>query len=289
MVNIKEKVKNADFKSGNKENSKPTKSQHYIPRQLLKYHAIADKNNNYKIWQYDKTGKLSDRQVTTDSVCFQNYLYEFRDEENAILTDSTNYLEKWLSRQEQHFDSLIRKISNREDLTEEDFKWCHFMIATQLLRTPEIIKHNTNFIIQFNNKYSDKTISELQAANYARYSSIFHGDTNETGNPLLMWLLDEFCDYYSMIIWCSDKQFLLNGSRPVLCLQVFEEVKPLWIFPVTSNHCIVLSTGKFKAAYMDIDDNCVDFINNYIWNNKSHFIYSKERLSIAEKIKYSKV
>ena len=66
---------------------KVTRKQHYIPRMILRRHAIPYYSNH--IWLYDSKEAV-ERMVSISDVCCEKYLYEFRGEFGKIVAGYEN-------------------------------------------------------------------------------------------------------------------------------------------------------------------------------------------------------
>ena len=253
--------------------SRPTKKQHYIPRMILK-HFVYFRIPMRKplIYQYDKVSH-TERLVDIYDVCRKNNLYELRDENNNIVEAERNLIEKGFSVLESYWDKAIRKVINKSDLDETDENWLCLLIVLQLLRTPEIMKFTSDWLYEVSDVI-DKPLERYVADRYSKLATFVWGEVKPETNWILDMVLQFVLEDKFLVVYESDKPFILNGNRPVLCTHFCEESNNCtWFLPIADNYCLVLVDNEMNR-YVHINDAMVDYINSEIYANDGRYIYS---------------
>lgn len=256
-----------------------TKKQHYIPRMLLKrfttFHVPMRKP---LIYQYDKEKKV-ERLVDVYDICRKNNLYEIKDESGIISNEEINLIEKGFSRLECRWNKIIDKIEQGKNITQDDRCMLGVLLVLQVMRMPEVMKFTTKWLY-------DRSIgigislTQNEADRYMKLASFVWGDVKPETNWILNILLENILVDKDVVIYHSNSNFILNGSRPVLCLNFFETDivnNCIWLLPITKNYCIGL-IDEGAALYKDIDENLTHFINTHNFQNDGHFIYGNESI-----------
>lgn len=256
-----------------------TKKQHYIPRMLLKrfttFHIPMRKP---LIYQYDKE-KSIERSVDVYEICRKNNLYEIKDESGTISDTEINLIENGFSRLEFVWDKIIDKIEQGKNINMDDRCMLGVLLVLQLMRMPEIMKFTSEWLY---NESADigKTLTRNKADRYMKLASFVWGDVKPETNWILNILLENILAGKDVIIYHSDSDFILNGSRPVLCLKFFETDNIgncIWFLPITKNYCIGL-TDEGTTLYKNVDKNLTHFINMHNFQNEGRFIYGSESI-----------
>lgn len=254
-----------------------TKKQHYIPRMLLKrfttFHIPMRKQ---LIYQYDKE-KSIELLIDVYKICRKNNLYEIKDESGTISDTEINLIEKGFSRLEFVWDKIIDKIEQGKNINTDDRCMLGILLVLQLMRMPEIMKFTSEWLY---NEFADigKTLTRNEADRYMKLASFVWGDVKPETNWILNILLENILAGKDVVIYHSDSDFILNGSRPVLCLKFFETDNiGNWLLPITKNYCIGLA-DEGTTLYKNLDKNLTHFINMHNFQNEGRFIYGSESI-----------
>lgn len=261
-----------------------TKKQHYIPRMILKrfttFHIPMRKP---LIYQYDKE-KGIERLVDIYDICRKNNLYEIKDETGVISDKEINLIENGFSRLESVWNDIIDKVEQEKDITDNDKCMLGVLLVLQLMRMPEIMKFMTEWLY-------DKSVdvgvplTQNEADRYMKLASFVWGDVKPETNWILNILLEKILVGKDVVIYHSNSDFILNGSRPVLCLKFFKTDTVnnyIWLLPIVKNYCIGLTSIE-TVLHKDIDENLTHFINAQNLQSDGRFVYGSE--SILKRIK----
>lgn len=261
-----------------------TKKQHYIPRMILKrfttFHIPMRKP---LIYQYDKE-KGIERLVDIYDICRKNNLYEIKDETGVISDKEINLIENGFSRLESVWNDIIDKVEQEKDITDNDKCMLGVLLVLQLMRMPEIMKFMTEWLY-------DKSVdvgvplTQNEADRYMKLASFVWGDVKLETNWILNILLEKILVGKDVVIYHSNSDFILNGSRPVLCLKFFKTDTVnnyIWLLPIAKNYCIGLTSIE-TVLHKDIDENLTHFINAQNLQSDGRFVYGSE--SILKRIK----
>lgn len=248
-------------------NENVTIKQHYIPRMLLKRHIFIP-GCEPSIYQYDKLNHV-ERTVNVNTVCYKKYLYELRDSNGSILSDTVNVIENYFSFLEGLWSGIIRKLIYHEPLSNDDKSLLCLLIVMQLLRTPEAIDINTESI-----KKVSPDISDVTASQFSRLASFMHGKMSFEQNWLLEIIADKIYDGRYFGILYSDIPFLLNGERPVFVVKAYQNSKENFLLPVCSHICIGLFLHKFNFGFLHLTESQTQRLNYGILYNGGRFVYS---------------
>lgn len=257
----------------------PTKKQHYIPRMLLKrFTTFRIPMRKPLIYQYDKI-KNVERFVDIYDICRKDNLYEIKDETGIISDKEINLIENGFSRLESVWNEIIDKIEYRKDITQSDRCMLGVLLVLQLIRMPEMIKLTSEWL---SNKSAGigKPLTQNEADRCMKLASFVWGEIKPETNWILNILFENILVGKEVAIYHSNSTFILNGDRPVLCLDVFEtnNIKNcLWFLPIAKNYCIGLTYDE-TALYKEIDTNFTHFINMYNFQNDGRFIYGSESI-----------
>lgn len=257
-----------------------TRKQHYIPRMILKHHTcFFIPMREPMIYQYDRRKGIH-RLVDIYDVCRKNNLYEMKDENGKII--NKNLIENNFSILEQNWDTVILKIINEEPLSEKDKDWMCLLVVLQLVRMPAIMEATKDWVHKMS-KIVRQPLSSNASDRCAKVATFVHGKVDAETHGLLIAVLDFVLSNNKLVIFHSNTNFILNGGRPVLCIQRF--IKPdidavSFFFPITSHYCLSLSNqAEDTPLYIDIPDALTNIINGYIFSNDSRYIYSSKPIS----------
>lgn len=261
-------------------NNKPTKRQHYIPQVYLRGFSpdyLSKKKNNldeskFRIFTYDlnKTEQI-EKAIPIKDVCFENYLYEIKDENGDIIY--VNHLEKWLNKMESRFSKyrrqLEQKVLDKKNINnalffqeDEILFWKRFFVV-QSLRIPQIMRIAESVAKDvFRDKLSDnqaKTVSKIWCLPFLRE---LNGDEPELDvfNRLLKPLDDMIItvgyDDKATII-TSDMPFSIYGDVDNDAFIKYDKI----MVPITSQICLFLIN---KNNYNSIRENYLFEVNDDI-------------------------
>lgn len=261
-----------------------TKKQHYIPRMLLKrftiFHIPMRKS---LIYQYDKE-KGIERLVDIYDICRKNNLYEIKDETGVISDEEINLIENGFSRLESVWNKIIDKIEQEKDINQNDRCMLGVLLVLQLMRMPEVMKFTSEWLYD-KSACIGKPLTQNEADRYMKLASFVWGDVKPETNWILNILLENILVGKDIVIYHSNSNFILNGSRPVLCLKFFKTDTAnncIWLLPIAKNYCIGLA-NEGTMLYENIDENLTHFINIQNFQNDGRFVYGSE--SILKRIK----
>ena len=262
----------------------PTKKQHYIPRMLLKrFTTFRIPMKKPLIYQYDKE-KGIERLVDIYDICRKNNLYEIKDETGVISDKEINLIENGFSRLESVWNDIIDKVEQEKDITDNDRCMLGVLLVLQLMRMPEVMKFTSEWLYDESASIG-KTLTKNKADRYMKLASFVWGDVKPETNWILNIWLENILVGKDVVIYHSNSDFILNGSRPVLCLNFFETDAVnncICFLPIAKNYCIGL-TCKENVLHKDIDENLTYFINTQNIQNDGRFVYGSK--SILKRIK----
>lgn len=255
------------------------KNQHYIPRLILRGHAVLRKND-FVTWQFDKKNVLKYRQVAVNNICAKRYLYEFKDKFGVREDTTLNEIEKKLKIIEDKMGVLISKLRRRERLNVDDIQLCYKMMYVQMIRMPDIIDNVTQY---FTDLYKD--ISKVKARNSALFI-LFIDEFN--GNKIQM---ENILKNYGLNIFYTNNEFIISEDVPVVhfILPWKDDVsEDIYIFPVASDICIALTpVSEFAKAFnsvhyvnADFNELRTEIINKIIFDATDRFVYSKSAINL---------
>lgn len=257
----------------------PTKKQHYIPRMLLKHFTtFRIPMRKPLIYQYDKDKNI-ERLVDIYDICRKNNLYEIKDETGRISDKEINLIEKGFSRLEFVWDKIIDKIEQGKDITQDDRCMLGVLLVLQLMRMPEIMKFMSEWLYD-KSAHMGKTLTQNEADRYMKLASFVWGNVEPETSWILNILLENILVGKDVVIYHSNSDFILNGSRPVLCLRICEtdDIQNCrWFLPITKNYCIGL-VNKCSMLYMDIDKGLTNLINIYNFQNDGRLVYGSKSI-----------
>lgn len=258
----------------------PTKKQHYIPRMLLKrFTMFRVPMRKPLIYQYDKE-KGIERLVDIYDICRKNNLYEIKDAKGRISDKEVNLIENGFSRLEFTWNKIIDKIEQGKDINQDDRDMLGVLLVLQLVRTPEVMELTSEWLYE---KSVDigKPLTQNEADRYMKLALFVWGDVKPEKNWMLNILLEKILFGRIIVIYHSNSDFILNGSRPVLWLKHLatnDVDKCTWYLPIAKNYCIGL-VNKETALYKNIGVKKTRCINIQNFLNDGRFIYGSEPIS----------
>ncbi len=257
-----------------------TKKQHFIPRFYLKNFS----DNGKTMYRYDKsTGNIAS--VSINSVCYQDYLYEFKDENDNLLL--CNFNENMLSTYERRFSIALNSIKNKVEnrsicnpycfLTSKEKKSLSLFAAIQIYRSPDIIKEVEKGLDQIWGECLEKNSSR----NAALMATLpFYKQISEMDNYEIMSLSKNLLNM-SFFIGYTNNDVILTSDNPVIMSYCnnpkdIDEV----IFPLTSNLVLYMQkneksqkNSKNRLCYME--SSFVNYINNATMSRCRRWFFSK--------------
>lgn len=257
-----------------------TKKQHYIPRFYLRNFS----NNNKMIYQYDVSTDNSSF-VSINSICYQNYLYEFKDENDELIY--CNWIENILSKWEKEFSIIINSIKNKAKnkrncktrcfLTSKEKDFLAFFISLQSQRGSYYIKEIEN---KLEEKWGD-VLEKNSCRNAALIASLpIYKPFNEVKDHKIISTFKTLRNM-SFIIGFTDNGVFFTSDNPITMIYEnnpndIEEV----IFPLASNLVLYMlkmekSKANFKNRLYPMDENNINYINNVTISRCTRWIFSK--------------
>ena len=264
-------------------------AEHFIPQFYLKQFSP----DNKCIYQYDVlAGKQMPVPVPIKSICYENNLYEFRDNEGIIVYQ--NLIEKMLSIYEgifaRTFRSIIAKTQHPSNslilsfLSTDEKAFLIFFISTLILRNPSFI--NTG--IEKAKEVFGSGITSYQAKNLTLKMCLpLYKEIDIEEKTLLNVILSWFEDL-SFQVCVSDKDVFLTSDLPatIICnrsphqiKEVFLPISPrimLHMVPEANtpkngrNRMVVLSNKTIRTVCKEAFPNC------------QRWVYSKAPLTEQE-------
>ena len=167
-----------------------TKKQHYIPRMLLKHFTtFRIPMRKPLIHQYDKNKDI-ERLVDVYDVCRERYLYELRDGSGFISKNELNLIENGFSCLESAWDKIIRKIEQKEKISQEEKDLLGILLVLQIIRMPEIMKFTSEWL--YNTAINvGKPLTQNEADRYMKLASFVWGRVKPETNWILNTLLEK--------------------------------------------------------------------------------------------------
>ena len=254
---------------------------------ILKQHYVDFENIQIPyLWQYDKANKVERKIYDVSKICYEKNLYEFKDDSGQIIPGTCNDLENYLSKCESKWNVALKRIIDCryqiEKVSVDDWALMFTLMASQIMRTPEAIKHNTKYI-----QNTVKDSSENASEQYAKYISlVFEGIDNEKS-----WMVSHLLKLLftkNIILGHTDEIFLLNGNRPVLIFSTANMTvnDASLYFPFNKHYCILMKPSyeheknrTVTANYHEFPDTFVQILNQHNFENEGRFIYAGRKIS----------
>lgn len=265
-----------------------TKKQHYIPQMILKQHYADLKDiqipERYPyLWQYDKINKSERKIYNVKEICYQKYLYEFKDDNGQAIPETRNCIENLLGKYETAWAITLKNImkygKNIKKITLDDWALVFILIAMQIMRMPEMLKFNTQYI-----QNGMVNVSQNQCEQYAKCISLIPHNVDKIECWMIRQLL-ALVTTKDIVIGHTDEVFLLNGDRPVLTFSAGTSsfTKASFYFPFDKHYCILMNQpiqqGKNNMRYCDFPKAFVRFLNQQNYQNAGRFFYAGKRIS----------
>lgn len=122
---------------------------------------------------------------------------------------------------ESVWNKIIDEIEQKKDITQDDICMLGVLLVLQLMRMPEVMKFTSEWL--FDKLASiGNPLTQNEADRYMKLASFVWGDVKPDTHWVLNVLLENILAGKNVVIYHSDSHFILNGSRPVLCLKFFE-------------------------------------------------------------------
>ena len=241
----------------------PKHKEHHIPRMYLDRFAVEGVNKP-SVWQYDLiNGRQTPVPVSTDSICMEYDLYEFKDGAGEYLYQ--NRLEDHLGSVEGIISGYFRKIENkaklddnlytRTFLNKKEKATILLFLALHLVRSPEAFTHAEAFLpILFREELKD--YERRNIAKFLCLEPFVNSGKPIDEDSLLGKTTGLFADM-GFVVWRTDKpsfftsdQFLqLYPEDPQAVEETEEIVKPGGAaFPLSPTVSIWLAPKKDLQA-----------------------------------------
>lgn len=263
-------------------NNEPTVKEHYIPRCYLKQFTI----NGEQIYQLDLSiGKAIPRPVSIKSICYEDNLYEFKDESGDF--KYRNLIENILACYESKYSDVVKSISNKTK-HKQNFKTLSFLtveernvliifMILQVLRDPLLIKMVKN---EINSEWKD-AITEASIHNLAIMSCLpIYKEIKPKDESMITNLIKKF-ENMSFIIGYAENDSFLTNDYPVILIHD-DDIKNLEevYFPLSSKLALYMRPrsktppGNRNKLKKFTADN-IECVNNKIIKIAKRWIYSK--------------
>ncbi len=260
--------------------TKITKKQHFIPRFYLKNFS----DNGKTMYRYDKATE-NIASVSINSVCYQDNLYEFKDENDNLLY--CNLIENILSTWEHEFSIVINSIKNKAKdkrncktncfLTSKEKEFLSFFITVQNYRDPYYINELEE---KFEQTWGD-VLEKNSCRNAALIESLpLYKSIDEVKDHKIISLF-KILRNMSFIIGFTNNDTFFTSDNPITMIydtnpNDIEEVT----FPLTSNLVLYMfktekSPKSFKNKLYCMDKDNINYINKLTISRCTRWIFSK--------------
>ena len=269
-------------------NNEPTVKEHYIPRCYLKQFTI----NGEQIYQLDLSiGKAIPRPVSIKSICYEDNLYEFKDESGDF--KYRNLIENKLSIYEREFAktfySIRMKATNGKNfgvlsfLTSKEKCFLIFFLATMIVRNPDTLQAVTETTVE----YFDSNISDNRARNLAiieclpLYKKLDYKEKNILNSVIKLFenMSFQICVTNKDVIYTSDKPVILLGEGIEKIKSVYLPLSPrifLKMLPYSQ------TKKECRNRLVALNDCDVKNINRMIVSHSKRWVYSKNSFTKKE-------
>ncbi len=269
--------------------NKPTSNEHFIPQCYLKQFSYDNKH----IYQFDiKSGKATPKPVSTDSICYQKNLYEFRDESGSFIY--RNLIENQLCKLEIVYSRIIKSIKSKTAckknykthsfLTKKEKMFLIYFIMIQQMRGPFIINETER---EIGTKWGD-ILDKCYVRNLTIMSLLpIYKKLFQTDNNIIFSKLHLF-DEMSYLIGTTDNDSIFTSDNPVIMLwddklANLEEV----IYPLSSRIILYMKphnqTPKgFRNRMIHLESKDIEYINKVIVKLCKRWVYSKNALTESQ-------
>lgn len=120
------------------------KKQHIVPRTYLKAFIDPVRPDGMpehipfepSVWVIEKSLKSKPKRKAPDNVLWKSYFYNLDEDE-----DASPVIEEFLSKIEGKYPQVLKKISAKEELTEEELLYIALFVDTLFRRTPPTLEH----------------------------------------------------------------------------------------------------------------------------------------------------
>lgn len=269
--------------------NKSTKHEHYVPQFYLRQFS-PDGN---LIYQYDVISCAQTlKPVPIKSICYENDLYEFRDNSGEIIRK--NLIEKSFSELERKFASVFRSIQSkaqyeanyqtRSFLSSEEKAFLIFFLSTIIIRSPDVLQAAQETTMEF----FEDWITETSARNLALKTClpIYKTLNAEERNPLnsAVRLISNKSFQIGAtdkdVFWTSDSPVIIYGSnQPANIDKIIMPISPhlaLYMKPYEN------TKNGFYNRLVKLDKKDVEYINSSVVTHCKRWIYSNAPLTSSQ-------
>ena len=259
-----------------------TKRQHYVPQTYLEGFST----DGIHLYAYHiKSAAAIGKAVPIDSVCHEDYLYEFRDSGGQIV--NINLLEDALCDYEGQFTDYKRKLEEKAYckenfetkcfLTKEEKNFWKMYLTLQILRNPIILKGTAEIV---KSELPESDISEARnyalAINLPLVKKAEPGDMNAFIHFLSLLIRKKLTIGYTENDHLFTSDLAVYGYSPTKGEFDFES---MW-FPINSKLVLIASDPNTIRPYMynrliPLTDEEVKNLNKGIAYNANQMIFSK--------------
>lgn len=276
---------------------KPTKKQHYVPQVYLRGFSTDEK----MIMSYDVLCMSEPKLVPIKSICFENYLYEIKNDDGKMVY--VNYLEKFLSKLESEYSNQLAKIIDKAKCVDNrDAKlifddemrafWKAFVLV-QMLRHPQVLSE----VLIGTKEYFGELLNDSQAHTLATLTCLpFFDDIDIAKEPdnVLVVIYNRIKDYDIAIgfdrtgsLFTSDNPIIWNATETDLMKQSEDD---LIILPLTNEYLLIIfgsNTYVGGKQLFSIDEEKLNTVKALIASRAikmifAHHSFSNDELRIIE-------
>lgn len=267
---------------------KYTKKQHYVPQVYFK--GFSD--DLIKIWSFPIDALDKGAYVPIESVCRENYLYEFKDNnENLILP---NRIEIVLSQLERLFyeyrGKLIEKTAIEQNyntkcfLSYQEKEFWKLYIAVQILRDPILL----DTVSLFAKECWGDALTENQRKGFALNQCLPFLNEIKAEDKIVFNAMLQTLNEMSFLVGVDEKNSIFTSDSPVfMCSQAgetprIEKIEQI-IIPITSGLAFILFGGTNKKLYRNrlykLDEEALKHIKYSIAYAANNRLFSRKKLS----------
>lgn len=266
-----------------------TIDQHYISRVYLRGFS----SNRKTFFEYSvKENKRYKDEVSIKSICKEENLYEYRDNDGNIVKQNKieNQLKKKIEDPYNHYIELSEKrlscdtIKNTSGFfNQEEIDFWKMFASVQALRFPDIIQFFTDKLL----KLSGGKLINNKARNLILKDTVSSDSfTNPNEQSTYSYIYDIFRDLY-MSLFVDETESLFANDKVLSFGQTEKATKPnMVLLPVTSKMAIVFYDDEYEP---DLGKNNLHYftpeeLENYkrCTNTNAEWIYSRKPLTDRE-------
>lgn len=234
------------------QNKNLTKKQHYVPQVYLRGFSQDGK----RVYPFDlKTGTSKQTPISIETICYEKYLYEIKDNNGKIISD--NYIEKILCILEGQFATYLNKLKSKAFnevnyktkcfLTKEEKAFWVSFIAVQMLRIPLVL----NTVEKFTTEYFGEDLKENTARTIALNQCLpFFKELKTDDKNVFSMIVKPFTEM-TIAVGVDEKESIFTSDKPVYCY-VPDNVRGVYetvYFPICRNLVFILFGGVEKEQY----------------------------------------